>query len=40
MFAEIPLRPYSPEEDDDNEDWDKEFDPDDFIGFYTQEDEI
>ena len=36
-FAEVPLKPYQPEEDDADEDWDKEFDPDEFVGFYTPE---
>lgn len=39
-FAEIPLKPYTPDEDDDeNENWDVPIDPEEFKGFYTPEEE-
>jgi len=38
-YAEVPLKPYEPEEDDGDEDWARDFDPDDFVGFYTPEEE-
>lgn len=38
-FAEIPIKPYEPEEDEDDEDWNRDFDPNDFVGFYTPEEE-
>ena len=36
-FDEIPLKPYEPEEDDEDIDWDKEIDPEEFKGFYDPE---
>lgn len=35
-FAEIPLKPWTPENDEDESiNWDEEIDPDEFRGFYT-----
>lgn len=40
VFAEIPLKPYEPSDElDDDGDWRRDFDPEDFIGFYTPEEE-
>lgn len=39
VYAEVPLKPYEPEEDEDDSDWNKDFDPADFVGFYTPEEE-
>ena len=34
-YAEVPLKPYTPDEDDDGVNWDVEIDPEEFKGFYT-----
>ena len=39
-FAEVPMRPYEPEPDDDPDvNWDLPIDPEEFKGFYTPEEE-
>lgn len=37
-LAEIPIKPYEPEDDDDGN-WDIEIDPDEFAGFYSPEED-
>ena len=36
-YAEIPIKPRSEEEDDENVNWDVEIDPAEFKGFYSPE---
>lgn len=36
-IAQIPLKPFEEENDDDNINWDEPLNPDDFIGFYNPE---
>lgn len=39
-FAEVPLRPFAEEEDDDDANWDQEIDPAEFKGFYTPQNDV